>query len=1136
VRDFGIDPDAEQRLAAAFDRAVDVLAAGGELSLDELAQGCEELRPQLAEILRLAREVAVRPSETAPKVPGFELERELGRGGMGTVFLARQSRVGGRRVALKVLPQLAAGSSRSRERFATEVRALSKLAHPGVVAIHDVVLERDVCAYAMEWIDGSSLAEQIRAGAFGVERAAQVCELALAIARALHAAHQVGVIHRDVKPSNILLRRDGTALLADFGLARDDESASASRSGGFVGTPAYAAPEQLRGESSAIDARTDVYALGATIYHALIGRPPHDGRTGEQLLRQIERGARRSLRSVDPRLSRELETIVDKCLEGDAAQRYASAAELADDLERLLKLQPIRARPAGWLARISKVMRRNRATAWGAFVGGLVSLAAAAAVVTYVFFVPRWVEEHVREARLALLDPRAANAVFLSAAWGAGDESIAAFVGSEQMLEALHEYDAALRWTPFDTDLREEREVVASVLGARVASPTHWSLRSQGLAAFLECRIDAALAAWSACEQMRAASAAPDPLLEAGLGLLHLVRDEPSRAYPRLREATQVFPDVGFLATYLADAALRCGDLAVAERTLERASRLPHLDPQGGFDRVRADWLAAAGRDDQAQACYRQLQPSPVAMLHFARFLDARGRRDEAVTELARLPDYRYSARLAQEMAGMFERWWAELDREQRCRSIAGALDLAPTNPASLAQRCRVYANLRAAAGENSAPSSPPMNQPGWFSSPPLESLGLPEVAEVLEVDDMQRWALVPSYSNALKSLQLLAWRTPARALIAPVIERMHENAVRLISAASLVTLGAQANAQCSLSYDAASGLLPSGCWSIVSVGTPPPPTVSNGELSLGPTSGQDLLYLQARDTTIDFAGGFSCEARFEVTAADCAFGPSSWPRHGLQFVSVDRFGRMLYVCMCDTNVVLGNTFYQPVDGVNVKSAPIAAVGGLLDLRVQTSAMGHELWINSALVATVSLGPLGASGASSFYVGDGTSHGNSEWSLRSIILSGACPPPQAYCTAGTTSSGCNASMSSSGTPSVAATSGFTLTCSNVEGQKFGLIFYGVNGPVASVWAPGNTSFLCVKSPVQRTGSANSGGTAGACNGAYSLDFLTYLSTHPGALGQPFAAGDCVNTQTWFRDPAAPGTTNLSNGLQFVTTP
>jgi hypothetical protein len=147
-----------------------------------------------------------------------------------------------------------------------------------------------------------------------------------------------------------------------------------------------------------------------------------------------------------------------------------------------------------------------------------------------------------------------------------------------------------------------------------------------------------------------------------------------------------------------------------------------------------------------------------------------------------------------------------------------------------------------------------------------------------------------------------------------------------------------------------------------------------------------------------------------------------------------------------------------------------------------------------------------------------------------------CPAIIVYCTAGTTTNGCNASMTASGTPSVAATSGFVLSTSNVEGQRTGLIFYGITGPKAAPWGGGSTSFVCVKAPNQRTGSQDSGGTDGGCDGAYSLDWLDYVATHPGALGTPFGAGSIVNTQAWFRDPSAPQTTNLSNALQFTTCP
>jgi hypothetical protein len=141
-----------------------------------------------------------------------------------------------------------------------------------------------------------------------------------------------------------------------------------------------------------------------------------------------------------------------------------------------------------------------------------------------------------------------------------------------------------------------------------------------------------------------------------------------------------------------------------------------------------------------------------------------------------------------------------------------------------------------------------------------------------------------------------------------------------------------------------------------------------------------------------------------------------------------------------------------------------------------------------------------------------------------------------YCTTSTTTNGCNPLMAATGTASIGAASGFTLSCSNIEGQRAGLVFYGVSGRASSAWAPGNTSTLCVKAPVQRLSTQNSGGTSGACDGSMSEDWLAFQASHPGALGQPFSAGATVDAQCWFRDPAAPGTTNLSDGIEFVTVP
>ena len=142
----------------------------------------------------------------------------------------------------------------------------------------------------------------------------------------------------------------------------------------------------------------------------------------------------------------------------------------------------------------------------------------------------------------------------------------------------------------------------------------------------------------------------------------------------------------------------------------------------------------------------------------------------------------------------------------------------------------------------------------------------------------------------------------------------------------------------------------------------------------------------------------------------------------------------------------------------------------------------------------------------------------------------------AYCTSGTTTNGCTATLSAVGTPSASASSGFTIQGSGIEGQKQTLLYYGVNGPSAQVWAPGSTSFKCVRQPVQRCTPQNSGGVANGCNGSYALDLASYLASRPNAIGNPLFAGEVFNAQLWFRDPPAPSTSSLSNALQFTMAP
>ncbi|MCK6482963.1 MAG: serine/threonine protein kinase [Phycisphaerae bacterium] len=601
--------DDEALLDLLFDRIVDLLEDGASPCAAELAGDRPHLLHRVEELIRLAQQVKPEAGQPLPQIPGYTVLRELGRGGMGAVYLARQERLGGRPVALKLLPAGVALSSKARQRFRDEAHAIARLSHPNIVAVHDVVSADGLHAYAMEWVDGQSLADWISERCGGHTDVVFVCRVGVAVARALHAVHAAGLLHRDVKPSNILLRRDGTPLLSDFGLVREAD-ATLTHAGHFAGTMAYSSPEQLRGQPENLDSRSDVYALGVTLYHALALRLPFAAQRPEVVVQQIEGGAAPPLRTFAPRVPVDLQTIVAKAMDQDPARRYDTAAELADDLERLLSLQPIKARPAGLMTRAIKLARRKRGALAAGAAGATLTGAVLVALGVYVFLVPRWVEWHLTKARLALLHPDQASTLHWShfaetPTWALS----ATFLNQSAIDGALAHYDAALRWSPFDDDIRAERAIVRSASAPGQASPIADSpqdsivrashVRLAGLRAFLLWDTDAAIESWSRYESLQDQVREPDPFVAAALGLLYLVEEHPARAYPRLRDAVQGFPEVGFLTVYLADAAVQCNDLSEAHRNLDRARALPGLDGHRGLERVEADLLAAEGRPER---------------------------------------------------------------------------------------------------------------------------------------------------------------------------------------------------------------------------------------------------------------------------------------------------------------------------------------------------------------------------------------------------------------------------------------------------------------------------------------------------------------------------------------------------------
>jgi serine/threonine-protein kinase len=309
-------------------------------------------------------------------IPGYQILGELGRGGMGVVFRARQTSLG-RVVALKMVLDGRHAGSDERARFRREAEDVARLQHPHIVQIHEVGEHDGTPFFSLEYVEAGNLDKRIN----GTPLPARVAvDLVEKLARAVDAAHQKGIVHRDLKPANVLLTADGQPKITDFGLAkrveREAQSAEGAehvaarpavgaltQSGAIVGTPSYMAPEQAGGPRQTIGPAADVYALGAILYECLTGRPPFRGETALDTVRQV-----RSEEPVPPsrlnrKVPRDLETISLKCLAKVPGKRYPTAEDLAEDLRRFRAGEPIRARPAGRLEKAWRWCRRKPALA-----------------------------------------------------------------------------------------------------------------------------------------------------------------------------------------------------------------------------------------------------------------------------------------------------------------------------------------------------------------------------------------------------------------------------------------------------------------------------------------------------------------------------------------------------------------------------------------------------------------------------------------------------------------------------------------------------------------------------------------------------------------------------------------------------
>ncbi len=365
--------DAPEGLCTAclFETGLGLLLDGAVAAGDD-GGGAENVKANAAAPASHSKKAA-RADKILGDFGDYELLEEIGRGGQGVVYRAHQKSLN-RTVALKVIGLGHWATDAHLKRFRREAEAAASLDHSGIVPIYEVGERDGSCYFSMKFVEGGQLDAVAKREPMPPRRAV---ELIAKVARTVHYAHEHGILHRDIKPGNILLDQKGEPHLTDFGLARLVESESTvTRTMEVLGTPSYMAPEQAVGNNGAISSATDVYGLGAVLYQLLTGHPPFAGGTTYETIKLLLDTEPRQPRLWNSKIDRDLSTICLKCLEKDPKRRYASALALAEDLERWLKHEPILARHTGVITRGKKWVRRNPTSAL--LAASLVALAAAA--------------------------------------------------------------------------------------------------------------------------------------------------------------------------------------------------------------------------------------------------------------------------------------------------------------------------------------------------------------------------------------------------------------------------------------------------------------------------------------------------------------------------------------------------------------------------------------------------------------------------------------------------------------------------------------------------------------------------------------------------------------------------------------
>jgi serine/threonine-protein kinase len=364
----------EQQLAELVSELTDRAQRGEQVDLEKVCQQ----HPQFAHELRylwgtvLVTEAigsranwqetetnsdsSVWPPQLPFRMGDYQLLEHVGQGGMGIVFRAKQISLG-REVAIKMIQRNRLNSPEDHQRFLAEAEATARLEHPGIVQVYEVGEFEGTPYFSMQFIRGETLSQRLQNGPLPQR---QTALLMAAVSRAIDYAHKQGILHRDIKPSNIILDEGGTVRVTDFGLAKFfGTNDHLTRTGAILGTPSYMSPEQASGRSNQLGPTSDVYSLGTVLYHLLTGRPPIVADSPLELALKVLEQEPVPPRVLEPKIDRDLEMVVVRCLQKPPDLRYATAGDLADDLEAFLRDEPITARSGHFTQVLARVLRET---------------------------------------------------------------------------------------------------------------------------------------------------------------------------------------------------------------------------------------------------------------------------------------------------------------------------------------------------------------------------------------------------------------------------------------------------------------------------------------------------------------------------------------------------------------------------------------------------------------------------------------------------------------------------------------------------------------------------------------------------------------------------------------------------------